>query len=118
MSEDETTYVLIGGYLSAEAAHEDYEAVLGCGARLMGAVVVSKDLEGNVSLEQSDHTVGRQPSGSAVWGLSSGCSHLHYWLRRRSEQLSAPSVARRCTRRSAAKSRRWLSGPSPSAGRV
>ncbi len=57
MIDDETTDVLIGGYLSAEAAHEDYEAVLGCGARLWGAVVVSKDLEGNVSLEQSDHTV-------------------------------------------------------------
>ena len=41
--DDETTDVLIGGYLSSEAAHEDYEAVLGCGERLWGAVVVSKD---------------------------------------------------------------------------
>jgi arylsulfatase len=55
--DDETTDVLIGGYLSTEAAHEDYEAVLACGKRLWGAVVVSKDLEGNVSLEQTDHTV-------------------------------------------------------------
>jgi hypothetical protein len=43
--------VLIGGYLSTEAAHEDYEAVLSCGVEIMGAVVVSKDLEGNLSVD-------------------------------------------------------------------
>ena len=32
--DDETTDVLIGGYLSADAAHEDYEAVLHCGGYL------------------------------------------------------------------------------------
>jgi hypothetical protein len=63
--DDETTDVLIGGYLSTEAAHEDYEAVLGCGARLWGAVVVSKDLDGSVSLEQTDHTVEEGAAGLA-----------------------------------------------------
>ena len=55
--DDETTDVLIGGYLSTEAAHEDYESVLGCGEHLWGAVVVSKDLKGDVTLEQTDNTV-------------------------------------------------------------
>jgi len=32
-TDDETTDVLIGGYLSTEAAHEDYEAVLGRSSR-------------------------------------------------------------------------------------
>ena len=62
--DDETTDVLIGGYLSTEAAHEDYESVLGCGAQLWGAVVVSKDLEGNVSLEQTDHTAEEGAAGA------------------------------------------------------
>ena len=34
----DTIDVLIGGYLSKDAAEEDYNAVLGCGARLLGAV--------------------------------------------------------------------------------
>ena len=50
---EQTIDVLIGGYLSTEAAHEDYEAVLKSGARVEGAVVVSKDLEGNLSVEQT-----------------------------------------------------------------
>ena len=70
--DDETTDVLIGGYLSTEAAHEDYEAVLGCGARLWGAVVVSKDLDGNVSLEQTDHTVEEGAAGLAGVGFVVG----------------------------------------------
>ena len=59
----ETTDVLIGGYLSTEAAHEDYESVLNCGADIMGAVVVSKDLEGNLSVEQTDHMVEEGAEG-------------------------------------------------------
>ena len=70
--DDETTDVLIGGYLSTEAAHEDYEAVLGCGARLWGAVVVSKDLEGNVSVEQTDHMVEEGAAGLAAVGFAVG----------------------------------------------
>lgn len=70
--DDETTDVLIGGYLSTAAAHEDYESVLSCGERLWGAVVVSKDLEGNVSLEQTDHTVEEGAAGMAGVGLVVG----------------------------------------------
>ena len=33
---EQTIDVLIGGYLSKEAAQEDYEAVLNCGSRVEG----------------------------------------------------------------------------------
>jgi len=72
MIDDETIDVLIAGYLSTEAAHEDYASVLGCGERLWGAVVVSKDLEGNVSLEQTDHAVEEGAAGMAGVGLVVG----------------------------------------------
>jgi arylsulfatase len=70
--DDETTDVLIGGYLSTDAAHEDYEAVLSCGTRLLGAVVVSKDLEGELSIEQTDHVVGEGAAGLASVGFVVG----------------------------------------------
>ena len=70
--DDETTDVLIGGYLSTDAAHEDYEAVLNCGGDLHGAVVVSKDLEGNLSVEQTDHTVEEGAAGLAAVGFVVG----------------------------------------------
>ena len=70
--DQETTDVLIGGYLSIDAAQEDYEAVLNCGERLWGAVVVSKDLEGNVSVEQSDHMVEEGAAGLAAVGFAVG----------------------------------------------
>ena len=53
--DDETIDVLIGGYLSKDAAIEDYESVLGCGGYLHGAVVVTKDLEGHLEVQQTDH---------------------------------------------------------------
>lgn len=71
MSKDPTD-VLIGGYLSSEAAHEDYEAVLNCGAELMGAVVVSKDLEGELSIEQTDHMVKEGAEGLGAVGFVVG----------------------------------------------
>jgi uncharacterized membrane protein len=70
--DEETTDVLIGGYMSTDAAKEDYEAVLDCGARLWGAVVVSKDLEGNVSVEQTDHMVEEGAAGLASVGFVVG----------------------------------------------
>jgi arylsulfatase len=70
--DDETTDVLIAGYMSADAARQDYEAVLGCGERLWGAVVVSKDLEGNVSVEQTDHMVEEGAAGLAAVGFAVG----------------------------------------------
>ncbi len=69
---EQTIDVLIGGYLSTEAAHEDYEAVLNCGARVEGAVVVSKDLEGNLSVEQTDHMVEKGAAGLASVGFVVG----------------------------------------------
>jgi arylsulfatase len=68
----ETTDVLIGGYLSRDAADEDYDAVLGCGGYLHGAVVVSKDLEGNLSVEQSDHMVREGAEGLGAIGFVVG----------------------------------------------
>ena len=55
--DDETIDVMIAGYLSRDAAHDDFESVLRCGGYLHGATVVSKDLEGNLSVEQTDHMV-------------------------------------------------------------
>ena len=53
----QTVDVLMGGYLSKEAAREDFEAVQACGAPLLGLVVVSKDLDGTMEIEQHDHIV-------------------------------------------------------------
>jgi len=70
--DDETTDVMIGGYLSTQAAHEDYDAVQHCGARLWGAAVVSKDLEGNISVDESDHAVQEGAGGLAAVGFALG----------------------------------------------
>ena len=70
--DDETTDVLIGGYLSADAARDDYEAVLASGGYLHGAVVVSKDLEGNLSVEQTDHMVREGAAGLGAVGFAVG----------------------------------------------
>jgi arylsulfatase len=64
--------VLIGGYLSKGAAHDDYEAVLECGGYLHGAVVVSKDLKGELSVEQTDHMVREGAAGLGAVGLVVG----------------------------------------------
>jgi uncharacterized membrane protein len=63
----ETVDVLMGGYLSRDAAVEDFEAVQACGAPLHGVVVVSKDLDGTMSVEQHDHIVkeGAEAVGAA-----------------------------------------------------
>jgi len=70
--DDETTDVLIGGYLSTDAAHQDYDSVRNCGARLWGAVVVSKDLEGNLSVDETDHAVEEGAAGLAGVGFVVG----------------------------------------------
>jgi hypothetical protein len=51
MSHGDTTDVLIGGYLSVAAASPNCDAVLDCAAHLLGAVVVTKDLEAKLSEE-------------------------------------------------------------------
>src|SRR5512135_246314 len=70
--DDETTDVLIGGYLSKSAAQDDYEAVLASGGYLHGAVVVSKDLKGELSVEQTDHMVREGAEGLGAVGFAVG----------------------------------------------
>ena len=70
--DDETIDVLIGGYLSAAAAREDYQSVLDCGAKIWGAVVVAKDLEGDITVEESDHAVKEGAEGLAAVGFVVG----------------------------------------------
>jgi len=70
--DDETTDVLIGGYLSKDAVTDDYEAVLRSGGYLHGAVVVSKDLKGNLSVEQTDHMVREGAAGLGAVGFAVG----------------------------------------------
>jgi arylsulfatase len=68
----DTIDVLIGGYMSKDAAEEDYNAVLECGAHLQGAVVVSKDLKGNLTVEETDHMVREAAEGLGAVGLAVG----------------------------------------------
>ena len=70
--ETETVDVLIGGYLSRDAAYSDFESVLRSGARVHGATVVSKDFEGNLSVTQADHMIREVAEGMAVVGLAMG----------------------------------------------
>ena len=70
--DDETIDVLIGGYLSTDAAHEDYEAALASGGYLHGAVVVSKDLKGNLAVQESDHMVREGAEGLGAVGFVVG----------------------------------------------
>ena len=70
--DDETTDVLIGGYLAKDAARDDYESALACGGYLHGAVVVSKDLKGNLSVEQTDHMVREGAAGLGAVGFAVG----------------------------------------------
>ncbi|MGZ4427812.1 MAG: hypothetical protein ACXVW2_10805 [Nocardioidaceae bacterium] len=70
--DQETTDVLIGSYLSHDAAHEDYQAALACGAYLHGAILVSKDLTGKVAVEQSDHMVREGAQGLGTLGFFTG----------------------------------------------
>jgi len=52
---DKATDVMIAGYLTKEGAILDYEAVVNSGAKIDGAVCISRDLEGNTSVEETDH---------------------------------------------------------------
>ena len=70
--DDEITDVLIAGYLSTDAAHEDYRAVRDCGARLWGIVVLNKDLEGKLSVEEKDHAVEEGAAGAGAVGFAVG----------------------------------------------
>lgn len=69
---EETTDVLIGGYLSKDAAIEDYESVLACGAHLLGVVVVTKALDGTLEVQQTDHMVREGAVGLGAVGFAVG----------------------------------------------
>ncbi len=68
----ETTDVLIGGYMSKDAAKDDYEAAIASGGYLHGAVVVAKDVEGNLSVDQTDHMVREAAVGLGLVGFAVG----------------------------------------------
>jgi arylsulfatase len=46
---------LIGGYLTKDGALLDYEGLVDADVKIDGAVCVSRDLEGNTTVEQTDH---------------------------------------------------------------
>ena len=52
---DKAMDVMIAGYLSKEPALADYEAVVSSGAKIDGVVCMSRDLEGNTTVELTDH---------------------------------------------------------------
>ena len=70
--DNETIDVLIGGYMSRDAAHDDYEAVRQSGGYLHGAVVVSKDVDGALAVEQTDHMVREGAAGLGAIGFAVG----------------------------------------------
>jgi uncharacterized membrane protein len=70
--DDETVDVMIAGYLSRDAAHDDFESVRHSGGYLHGATVVSRDLEGNLSAEQTDHLVREGARSMATVGFVMG----------------------------------------------
>lgn len=47
--------VLIGGYLTPQPALLDYEDLLKSGAKINGAVCITRDLEGKMSIIETDH---------------------------------------------------------------
>ena len=72
MKPHDTIDVLIGGYLSKQAAEEDYEAVLGCGGELQGMALVAKDLTGELSVKETDHVVREAAGGLGAVGFAVG----------------------------------------------
>lgn len=69
---DETIDVLMAGYLSRDAAMEDYESVYRERGDLLGAVVVTKSLDGTLDIQQTDHLVGNSVAGLAAAGFAVG----------------------------------------------
>ena len=54
-AKEEETLVMIAGYLNREPALLDYEAVLKSGAKFEGVVCMTRDLEGKMTIEETDH---------------------------------------------------------------
>jgi uncharacterized membrane protein len=57
MAGEQTINVLMAGYFSADAAREDASRVRDVKSHIVGLVVLSKDLEGKVSVEEEDELV-------------------------------------------------------------
>jgi uncharacterized membrane protein len=72
MMSDDTIDVLIGGYMSKDAAEDDYEAVLDSGGELQGMALVAKDLEGELSVVETDHIARKGAMGLGAAGLAIG----------------------------------------------
>ena len=68
----DTIDVLIGGYLSKEAAEDDYKAVHDSDAHLQGMALIAKDLQGNLSVEETDHIVREGTAALGGVGLAVG----------------------------------------------
>ena len=68
----DTIDVLIGGYMSKDAAQDDYDAVLDSGGDLQGMALVAKDLEGELSVVQTDHMAREGAAGLGAAGLAIG----------------------------------------------
>src|SRR5262245_12700048 len=68
----DTIDVIIGGYMSKDAAEDDYQAVLESGGELQGMAVVAKDLEGKLSVVETDHMVSKGAKGAGLAGLALG----------------------------------------------
>src|SRR5512139_3915494 len=69
---DETIDVLVGGYLSKDAAREDYRSLRMCPGCVHGATLVAKDLRGRLSVEQTDHIVRAGAARAAKVGFVLG----------------------------------------------
>src|SRR5512133_471897 len=52
---EKATDVMIAGYLTKDGALLDDEAVVNSGAKIDGAVCITRDLQGNTTVEQTDH---------------------------------------------------------------
>ncbi|MHB1431089.1 MAG: DUF1269 domain-containing protein [Streptosporangiaceae bacterium] len=63
---------MIGGYMSEDAADDDYEAALQSGGYLHGAAVITKDLQGHLSVKQTDHMVREGAAGLGAIGFAVG----------------------------------------------
>ena len=52
---EKATDVMIAGYLTKDGAQLDYDALVDSGAKIDGAVCITRDLQGNTTVEQTDH---------------------------------------------------------------
>ena len=69
---EHVTDVMVAGYLAKESALLDYEAVVNSGAKIEGIVAVSRDLEGKVTIEITDHLKRKGAVGLGAAGFVVG----------------------------------------------